>query len=56
VGIPGRVVRQRGPEGELEHGMLPDPEGQEIADLRRRIADLEQLVQTLSSHELRQVR
>jgi len=48
VGIPGRVVRQRGPEGELEHGMLPDPEGQEISDLRQRVFDLEKQVQALA--------
>jgi serine O-acetyltransferase len=47
VGIPGRIVRQRAAEGDLEHGMLPDPEGQEINDLRQRIADLERQVQTL---------
>jgi len=51
VGIPGRVVRQRGPEGELEHGMLPDPEGQEISDLRQRVVDLEKQVQALLAHE-----
>jgi serine O-acetyltransferase len=42
VGIPGRVVRFRAPEGVLDHGSLPDPEGQEIADLKQRVADLEQ--------------
>jgi serine O-acetyltransferase len=47
VGIPGRIVRQRGVEGELEHGMLPDPEGQEMLDLRERVAELEKTVQTL---------
>ena len=44
VGIPGRVVRIAGgpvPEEALEHGKLPDPEAQEIDDLRRRIEDLE---------------
>jgi len=51
VGIPGRVVRQRGPEGELEHGMLPDPEGQEISDLRQRVVDLEKQVQALLAQE-----
>ena len=51
VGIPGRVVRQRTPEGELEHGMLPDPEGQEIQDLRQRVTDLEKQVQALLEHE-----
>jgi serine O-acetyltransferase len=40
VGIPGRVVRVRS-EGTLEHGRLPDPEGQAIDDLARRVAELE---------------
>jgi serine O-acetyltransferase len=52
VGVPGRVVRQRGAEGELEHGMLPDPEGQEISDLRERVADLERQVQALLTREV----
>jgi serine O-acetyltransferase len=52
VGIPGRIVRQRGAEGELEHGMLPDPEGQEIADLRQRVVDLEKQVQALLGMEV----
>src|SRR5208337_2447502 len=30
VGIPGRVVRTRTESGVLDHGMLPDPEGQAI--------------------------
>src|SRR5579864_3270399 len=35
VGIPGRIVRMRSiPDGVLEHGQLPDPEGQEIEDLK----------------------
>ena len=38
VGIPGRVVRYHVPhEGVLDHGMLPDPEGQEIDDLKQRV-------------------
>jgi serine O-acetyltransferase len=41
VGIPGRVVRFRAPQGVLEHGMLPDPEGQEIIDLKQRVDELE---------------
>lgn len=43
VGIPGRVVRTRSAamEGVLEHGQLPDPEGQEINDLKERVAHLE---------------
>ena len=53
VGIPGRVVRTRGENGVLEHGMLPDPEGQAIDDLARRVAELENtLRQLISEHEL----
>ncbi len=48
VGVPGRVVRVR-PEGHLEHGRLPDPEGQAIDDLARRVAELEELVKQLTS-------
>ena len=48
VGVPGRVVRVR-PEGQLEHGRLPDPEGQAIDDLARRVAELEALVRQLAS-------
>ena len=53
VGIPGRVVRTRGENGVLEHGQLPDPEGQAIDDLARRVAELEStLRQLISEHEL----
>ena len=43
VGIPGRVVRMRPVQipGVLEHGQLPDPEGQEIEELKQRVAELE---------------
>ncbi|MBM3728379.1 MAG: serine O-acetyltransferase [Acidobacteria bacterium] len=42
IGVPGRVVRVRDQVHEvLEHGQLPDPEGQSIEDLRRRVEDLE---------------
>jgi serine O-acetyltransferase len=51
VGIPGRVVRIR-PEGTLEHGHLPDPEGQAIDDLARRVAELEELVRELTRAEV----
>jgi serine O-acetyltransferase len=49
VGIPGRVVRMRAasPMGVLEHGQLPDPEGQEISDLKERVAELESQVKAL---------
>ncbi len=43
VGIPGRVVRQRGaePQEKLDHCKMPDPEGQLITQLTRRIEALE---------------
>jgi serine O-acetyltransferase len=47
VGVPGRVVRVR-PEGTLEHGRLPDPEGQAIDDLARRVEELEKLIRELT--------
>ena len=50
VGVPGRVVR--GAETDpLEHGMLPDPEGQAIEDLVRRMAQLENLVRSLTNEK-----
>jgi serine O-acetyltransferase len=53
VGIPGRVVRTRGESGVLEHGTLPDPEGQAIDDLARRVAELEgTLRQLIAEHEV----
>jgi serine O-acetyltransferase len=53
VGIPGRVVRVRAEEGTLEHGRLPDPEGQAIGDLARRVAELEDtLRKMITEHEV----
>jgi serine O-acetyltransferase len=50
VGVPGRVVRMRGVEKdeELEHSKLPDPEGQAIEDLARRLEELEARVRALA--------
>lgn len=46
VGIPGRVVR--GPAHiDLEHGRLPDPEGQLIEDLAKRVRELESEVREM---------
>jgi serine O-acetyltransferase len=55
VGVPGRVVRVRGESSEdvLEHGRLPDPEGQAIDDLAERIGRLEAQIQALLSREVR---
>jgi serine O-acetyltransferase len=54
VGIPGRVVRVRGEgaDDELEHGHLPDPEGQAIEDLTKRLDQLEQQVQALLAEKV----
>ena len=46
VGVPGRGVR--GPAHvDLEHGRLPDPEGQLIEDLARKVEELEGQVREL---------
>jgi serine O-acetyltransferase len=43
VGIPGRVVRTRNPDSQvLEHGQLPDPERDEMDELKKRVGELEQ--------------
>ncbi len=54
VGVPGRVVRTRSMPGdeELEHGKLPDPEGQALEDLSRRVDELEQLVRDLTRQQV----
>ncbi len=50
VGIPGRVVRSRTDNEEtLEHGRLPDPEGQAIEQLTQRLDQLEALVSELAA-------
>lgn len=55
VGIPGRIVRTRGQVvDDLEHGQLPDPEGESIEDLRKRIEALEAVLRSHThphSHE-----
>jgi len=53
VGIPGRVARIRPEEGTLEHGRLPDPEGQAIDDLARRVKELEDVLRKMiEEHEV----
>jgi serine O-acetyltransferase len=55
VGVPGRVVRVRGETNDdvLEHGRLPDPEGQAIEDLARRVGQLETQLQSLLKEQQR---
>ena len=53
VGIPGRVTRARIDTGDnLEHGNLPDPEGQLIDELTRRIEQLEAQVRMLAEERM----
>jgi serine O-acetyltransferase len=53
VGVPGRVTRIRLDSGDnLEHGKLPDPEGQLIEELSRRIEQLEAQVRMLTEERL----
>ena len=52
VGIPGRVVKTRGEGGVLEHGTLPDPEGQAIEDLAKRVEELEAHLRMLLAERL----
>jgi serine O-acetyltransferase len=53
VGVPGRVVRSAAEANdELEHGRLPDPQGQAIDDITRRLFELEQLVHSLTEGKL----
>jgi serine O-acetyltransferase len=57
VGVPGRIVRSRTEPDladTLEHGRLPDPEGQLIEDLARRLDQLEQTVKLLSEDRVPQ--
>jgi serine O-acetyltransferase len=52
IGVPGHVVRTRNEGGDLEHGRLPDPEGQAIDDLKRRVGELEAQLHTLLADRL----
>jgi serine O-acetyltransferase len=52
VGVPGHIVRSRNEGGDLEHGKLPDPEGQAIEDLKRRVEELEEHLRTLLAERM----
>ena len=48
VGVPGKVVGDANLDLDtLEHGSLPDPEGQAIEDLTRRIKELELMMKAI---------
>jgi serine O-acetyltransferase len=54
VGVPGRVVDDTLDAGfePLEHGKLPDPEGQAIDELSRRIGELETALKALLDEKI----
>jgi serine O-acetyltransferase len=58
VGIPGSVVsdllNNDDPTDALEHGKLPDPQGQLIGELARRVAELEATVKALQEEKSRE--
>ncbi len=42
VGIPGRIVKTRGQiADDLQHGLLPDPQGQDLENMQQRVDQLE---------------
>lgn len=48
VGIPGRVVRARGQiADDLQHGTLPDPQGQDLENMTQRIDQMELVIRAL---------
>ncbi len=48
VGIPGRIVRARGQiADDLEHGTLPDPQGQDLENMTQRIDQMELVIRAL---------
>jgi serine O-acetyltransferase len=50
VGVPGRVVGDANADLDaLSHGTLPDPEGQAIDELVKRVAELESMVKSLAN-------
>jgi serine O-acetyltransferase len=50
VGVPGRVVGDANADLDtLEHGKLPDPQGQAMDELSKRIAELESMMRTLAN-------
>ena len=55
VGIPGRIVRTKNTAQvttSLDHGKLPDPEGQAMEELTQRIRELEEMVRTLAEERV----
>ncbi|WP_031498909.1 serine O-acetyltransferase [Bryobacter aggregatus] len=54
VGIPGRVVRTRGQiADDLQHGELPDPQGQDLENMQHRVDQLELAIRALLEEKTR---
>ena len=51
VGIPGRVIRRREEEGDLDHTNLPDPIAQRFRLLERQIVELKREIHESEVHE-----
>jgi serine O-acetyltransferase len=50
VGVPGRVVGDANADLDtLEHGKLPDPQGQAMDELSKRITELESMVRAMAN-------
>jgi serine O-acetyltransferase len=50
VGVPGRVVGDANADLDtLEHGKLPDPQGQAMDELAKRVTELESMVRSLAN-------
>lgn len=48
VGIPGRIVRTRGQiADDLQHGQMPDPQGQDMENMRQRVEQLELAIRSM---------
>jgi len=52
VGVPGRVVGDAEEFEPLEHGDLPDPEGQAIEELSRKVAEMETALKALMDEKI----
>ena len=54
VGIPGRVVRTRGQiADDLQHGQMPDPQGQDLENMQQRVDKLEVAIRALLEERTR---
>lgn len=54
VGIPGRIVRTRGQiADDLQHGLLPDPQGQDLENMQQRVDQLEAAMRAILEERTR---